>query len=208
MMPPPWVASAAALPVAFAQVREDPRVDLATLDLLDAPRLAGLMIASGGCTAAVLAAAGRFERLHLVDVNPAQLALARLKLHLLDAPPDHRLAVCGHARMTERAEALAKLFDRLELPPDSLGPFPTVASLSPDHAGRYELLFAQLQRAMRYRWADVLSAGTTDPDPANTDAAFDRIFSLPNLVALFGDGATQNPVEPFARHFAAGRGSP
>ena len=27
-------------------------------------------------------------------------------------------------------------------------------------------------------------------------------MSLPNLVALFGEGATRNPVEPFSRHFA------
>jgi S-adenosylmethionine-diacylglycerol 3-amino-3-carboxypropyl transferase len=34
------------------------------------------------------------------------------------------------------------------------------------------------------------------------DEALDSVMSLPNLVALFGEGATRNPVEPFSRHFA------
>src|SRR5262249_1961721 len=34
------------------------------------------------------------------------------------------------------------------------------------------------------------------------DEAFDRAMSLPILTRLFGEGATRNRVEPFARHFA------
>ena len=34
------------------------------------------------------------------------------------------------------------------------------------------------------------------------DTAFDQVMALPNLVRLFGEQATANPVQPFARHFA------
>jgi S-adenosylmethionine-diacylglycerol 3-amino-3-carboxypropyl transferase len=34
------------------------------------------------------------------------------------------------------------------------------------------------------------------------DHAFDRVMSLPNLIALFGATATQNARQPFSRHFA------
>jgi hypothetical protein len=53
-----WVDEALRMPVAFAQVREDPRVDLAVVERLRRGDLSGLMIASGGCTAAALVASG------------------------------------------------------------------------------------------------------------------------------------------------------
>src|SRR5262245_66024072 len=96
---PPWVLEAATLPVAFAQVREDPLLDLWVVRQLSRDARV-VLIASGGCTATLLAAAPNVAWLHLVDPNPAQLALSRLKLRLLEtsAPPD-RLALLGHASL-------------------------------------------------------------------------------------------------------------
>ena len=65
----------AALPIAFSQVREDPAVDETILAGLP-PGARVFMIASGGDTAASLVASGRVSHLHLVDINPAQLASA------------------------------------------------------------------------------------------------------------------------------------
>src|SRR5438105_13676449 len=95
----PWVEQAARLPLAFAQVREDADLDAWVVGQIgDAVRV--IMVASGGCTAALLASVSAVACLHLVDPNPAQLALSRLKLHLLrTAGPDERLALPGHARM-------------------------------------------------------------------------------------------------------------
>src|SRR5262245_59509020 len=99
-VPASWVPEIARRPVAFAQVRED-----ATVDQWVVEQLAGggkiLMVASGGCTAAALAAMPKVTRLHLIDPNPAQIALARLKLRLL-ATTDRteRLSVLGHAPMS------------------------------------------------------------------------------------------------------------
>src|SRR5262245_7051936 len=96
---PPWVEEAATLPIAFAQVREDPRIDRHVVEQLGtAARIC--MIASGGCTAAVLATLPNVAAIHLVDPNPAQLALTRLKLRLLEtSEPDYRLRLLGHGPM-------------------------------------------------------------------------------------------------------------
>jgi S-adenosylmethionine-diacylglycerol 3-amino-3-carboxypropyl transferase len=230
-MPDPtatWVERAAALPLAFAQVREDPGVDRWVVEHAAARAASAgqrsdrgvrvAMIASGGCTAALLATLPQVEGLHLVDPNPAQLALARLKLALLSRPPAERLALLGHAELpaAERLARLAAELDTLGLPADALGPPDLVARCGPDHAGRYEQLFA----ALRDELADTRPAieellGLDDPAeqtrraaPGSAlgrrlDAVFDELLALPNLVALFGADATRNPREPFARHFAA-----
>jgi uncharacterized protein DUF3419 len=209
----PWIADALRMPLAFAQVREDSRLDIAVLDRLGRSDASGVMIASGGCTAAALAASGRIAALHLVDANPAQLALTRLKLHLIrHAAPTYRCEVLGHAPMGSRAKELASLFDALGLHPNVLGSLDRVAELGPDHAGRYELVFACLRAAMGAQakaWPAVLAnrcaADAAAPDTAlgrSLDEAFDQVMALDNLIALFGQAATQNRVEPFARHFA------
>ncbi|MGH8678905.1 MAG: DUF3419 family protein [Burkholderiales bacterium] len=212
-----WVSAAASLPLAFAQVREDPLLDLWVLDQLG--RNARIvLVASGGCTAAALAARRNVEALHLVDPNPAQIGLTRLKLHLLcNAGPDDRLQLLGHASLhsASRASQLAELLGDLGLPPDVFGPAESVAVHGPDHAGRYEHLFGAL-RAELAEFAPSIEAllqlNDTDeqarrvhPDTPlgqRLDRAFARVMALPNLVAMFGEGATRNPREPFASHFA------
>lgn len=77
-----WLEETAKFPVAFAQVREDSRIDVSLAEEI-VDNSCGIMVASGGCTAAHLAYTGKFKRLTLVDTNFAQLELARLKLHLL-----------------------------------------------------------------------------------------------------------------------------
>jgi S-adenosylmethionine-diacylglycerol 3-amino-3-carboxypropyl transferase len=192
---PPWVENAARLPVAFAQVREDPLIDLAVLEPIHREHpnpnsgLSALMIASGGCTAAFLCASGMLSQLHLVDINPAQMELCRLKLHLLQTTdPAMRLQRMGH------------------LPADMKGI---------DHQGRYEVLFVHLREAMRDSLAELEAVLRLD-DPAERSAriapqtklgnvlddAFDDVMALENLVALFGSQATQNSRVPFSRHFA------
>lgn len=217
---PPWVHSAAQMPVAFAQVREDPVIDRWVVEQCarDHAALEVVQIASGGCTAAVLATLPPVARLHLVDPNPAQIALARLKLRLLThADPPARAAILGHAVMDagERAAVLGRMFAALGLTPDCVGPLATVAQLGPDHAGRYELVFAALRRQL----APVASAVESllkleDPrEQARRvapetelgqalDDAFAEAMALEKLVKLFGAGATGNAIQPFHRHFA------
>lgn len=215
--PAPWVRELARRPVAFAQVREDALLDQwAIKQLKEGTEV--LMVASGGCTAAALAGLSNISRLHLVDINPAQIALVRLKLRLLaTAAPAERLAILGHATMSiaDRRRRVSAELEAMGLSSDSLGPRDLVATVGADQAGRYEGLFARLREELG-EVADELMALLQLRDPTeqarradpNTrlggalDAAFDSVMALPNLIELFGEGATQDRCEPFSRHFA------
>ncbi|MBM3980746.1 MAG: DUF3419 family protein [Planctomycetes bacterium] len=214
---PPWVVAARDLPLAFAQVREDPRIDQYVVARAG-PAARVCMVASGGCTAVVLATMPTVAALHLVDANPAQLALARLKLRLLEtADEQQRAEVIGQDTMPESARRtrLEQELSALGLAADVLGPPAVALALGPDHQGRYERCFAALQCEIEPHDADCQAVlALTDPTeqarrvaPGTSlgraiDVALDSVMSLPNLVALFGEGATRNPVEPFSRHFA------
>jgi S-adenosylmethionine-diacylglycerol 3-amino-3-carboxypropyl transferase len=153
-----------------------------------------------------------------VDPNPAQLALSRLKLKLLvDAEIPTRLALLGHATIPheERRKWLLEALDSLGLAAGVLGPTELVAKAGPDYAGRYERLFLALRSALEEHAAEVnhfLRLSSTEQQPALVspetplgqalDAALARVMALPNLVGLFGEEATQNPVQAFDRHFA------
>jgi S-adenosylmethionine-diacylglycerol 3-amino-3-carboxypropyl transferase len=214
---PRWVIEAERQQLAFAQVREDAWLDGIVLERLG-ENVRVIQVASGGCTAAALAASSRVAHLHLVDPNPAQLALARLKLRLLQsASVPQRLALLGHAPMSfeERRVLLAENLTALGLAAHALGFDGLVERIGPDHAGRYELVFAQLRAALAPVGAE-LAAVLRLRDPVEQarrvapatplgralDEAFDEVMALPNLVRLFSEQATRNAVEPFARHFA------
>jgi S-adenosylmethionine-diacylglycerol 3-amino-3-carboxypropyl transferase len=214
---PPWVLEAAELPVAFAQVREDPLIDASVVRGLG-PEARIIMIASGGCTVAFLAAYCRVACVDVVDPNPAQIALASLKLHLLsNFDRAGRLALLGHAPMPtdERERRLRAALHAIGVPAEAIGPPRVWAEEGPDHSGRYERVFAQLRRYLEPQAAEVeqllplrdpaeqahrVAAAT--PMGQTLDKAFERALDLPILIRLFGEGATRNRVEPFARHFA------
>jgi len=188
---PSWVEQAARLPLSFAQVREDVEIDREALRMVGRPARV-MMVASGGCTAAALAAEPNISHLHLVDSNPAQIALSRLKLRLLkEAAPRERLALLGHAPMdaAERWTILRGHLQELGLRPDCLGPQETLANLGPDHAGRYEFLFSALRRRLALK-----------PD---IHSAYRTVMRSANIIRLFGNGARQDTVLPFPDHFAA-----
>ncbi|WP_053699505.1 DUF3419 family protein [Streptomyces sp. NRRL F-5755] len=216
-----WAAPKGRVPVALAQVREDALQDLWLAGRQRQVRGQGLRVvlaASGGCTAAALAAFEGTSLLHLVDTNPAQLALTRLKLHLLQtADTPDRLRLLGHLPMpgSTRRARLEAAFGRLGLAPDALGPLAEVAKVGPDFCGRYERLFA----LFRDEFAPVRDAVSTvlalrnpveqarrvAPETglgAALDRAFHAAFRQQTLVRLFGKAATDNRVEPFARYFA------
>jgi len=192
-----WVDEAASLPVAFAQVREDPRLDLAMVQ----PGARVMMVASGGETALCLAREP-LARLVAVDVNPAQLALVRCKEWLArHASRQAALEWLGHAPLDpeDRAHRIKGTLAALGLSADALGPLSRVAERGPDSTGRYEQLFRALRRVLDAAQVRAALAGQT-PLPTLAEA-FDTVMSLDNLVRLFGPGATQNPRQPFARHF-------
>ncbi|RYD36492.1 MAG: DUF3419 family protein, partial [Verrucomicrobiaceae bacterium] len=205
-----WAVAASSLPLAFAQVREDPRLDMELAGDL-APGSVVMMIASGGETAACL---GHLPLvIHAVDMNAAQLALARLKWRLAGAPREEAMKLLGHAEMHEGNRALAILGHQREmgLPEDIFGPPELVARIGPDHCGRYEIVFSELRKCLT-PFRDELDAILRSTLPVDVprasplavaiDAAFAEVMRLENLVRLFGEGATRNPLRPFSTHFA------
>ncbi len=211
-----WMERTAGLPLAFAQVREDALQDRWIVDSLpEGARV--LMIASGGCTAALLATRPNVAQLHLVDANPAQLALAQLKLSLLALPVQQRLAILGHTEMdvSDRAATITRLLDELQQPETIFGPFDFVVEKGLDHVGRYELLFERLRAMLGTHLPDLRQAlSLSEPTEqarclapgTELGDAFDRVIDdvmyLPTLVHLFGPEPTKNPVQVFSRHFA------
>jgi S-adenosylmethionine-diacylglycerol 3-amino-3-carboxypropyl transferase len=210
-----WVESTASLPIAFAQVREDPLIDVQLVRQLERPARV-LMVASGGETAAMLSTLP-LRRLHLVDLNEAQLNLTRLKLQLLQtADTTQRLALLGHTPMSsdDRSNELAHRLADLGLPAGALGPPDLIAQYGPDHCGRYEWLFARMRQLladcsqqigalMRMRdpqRQSQLVAEDTDLGK-RIEEAFCDTMDLAKLVQIFGVGATANRVQPFAQHF-------
>ena len=212
-----WATHASRLPLAFAQVREDPRLDVEIISQLpDHPVI--VMIASGGETAIQVARQLPAE-FHLVDMNPAQLAITRLKWSMAEeCSVAEARALLGHDAMdpSDRGVRLEQLMEQLDLPSDTFGSPELVAVWGPDFSGRYERTFAELQRELAPIAAEIQrvlessdeSSKATALFEPNTksgqifDAAFDRVMSLKNLVCLFGKDATQKPRQSFAAHFA------
>lgn len=209
-----WAADAAALPVAFAQVREDPRVDLAVAHAIGRPTRI-VMVASGGCTMARLAADPQVVAIHAVDPNPAQIALSRLKVAMLAATPALRRQLLGRDTMDPglRRQQLAAWLDGLGLASSALGPAEQVACLGPDRAGRYEACFRAMARALGDACDDLLAcsdpgrqaamAASEAPLGRSLDSAIATVFDHANLAVLFGEEATRDPARPFTAHFAA-----
>lgn len=212
-----WVTATASLPVAFAQVREDPRVDRRLIEKIDSAGRV-LMVASGGETAAVLATLP-IESLHVVDPNAAQIALTRVKLSMLgDTSTEERLQLLGHRAMnaSERTLELQRRLSELGLAANALGPTSLVAELGPDFCARYEWVFARLREKLvpqQHLIRDLLSLSHTDeqvkcvaPETElgqRLEQAFDEVMEVSNLVEIFGPDATANPTMPFSRHFLA-----
>ncbi|MDP4625532.1 MAG: BtaA family protein [Akkermansiaceae bacterium] len=217
MAPDDWAMEAAGLPLAFSQVREDPRLDLEIAKRLPAGAKV-MMVASGGETAVCLARLP-LAQLSLVDINPAQLALTRCKFYLAShVGEEESLALLGHSAMPSdvRGKKWEAIFRDLGLADDVLAEPSLIAALGPDHCGRYEMAFAELRRILApqkdeisqfLRATDAASASAMIAAETKMGTALDTAFAsalrLENLIALFGEGATHNPRRPFHSHFIA-----
>jgi S-adenosylmethionine-diacylglycerol 3-amino-3-carboxypropyl transferase len=148
-----------------------------------------------------------------VDINPAQLALTRGKFYLAThRTPAERLQLLGHEAMAaeKRLTEWQSILNEIQLPDHIFGPVDQLAQIGPDYLGRYEVAFTQIQKKLK-PWIDefltaegdvaekMISSGS--PRGSHLEEVFAEVLSLANLVALFGEGATQNPQQPFHHHF-------
>jgi S-adenosylmethionine-diacylglycerol 3-amino-3-carboxypropyl transferase len=95
----------------YNQIWEDPRVDLAALDIQPDSRV--VTIASGGCNLLNYLVADP-EKIIAVDLNPAHVALARLKLAALAHLPDYEsfFRFFGTANTPENKDAYRRWISR------------------------------------------------------------------------------------------------
>lgn len=207
-------------PVAFAQVREDPLEERKIIEkyFSDKTEVTVLMIASGGDTAAYLAGSDLpISKMTVVDPNPAQINLTKLKLRLLEESQEKRLQVLGHSPISSEARAteLSSLMKELNIPEGAFGAADTLNELGLDYAGRYEMVFKALREHLKPFAAQLERLFTLDeigeqektvapnaPLGGAIDQAFDEVMSQKNLVKIFGEKATANRVQEFSRHFA------
>lgn len=214
---PEWVQPALNFPVRFCQVREDPALDQCVVRQLP-KKSKVLMIGSGGCTIAALAPEPTIQTIHVVDPNHAQLALCRIKLHLLEHFETRmRTRLLGHDSMDheQRLVASEDLANSFDIKLEDLGTLSDIAVLGLDYCGRYEAIF----RAIRERFLqqselkleELLSLDDTiaqknwltdHPFFANGLAdILNEVMDLPILQKLFGSEATRNRITDFSKHF-------
>ncbi len=217
-MPDQYAIDAHKKPIAFAVVREDSSQDLDIIQRFFAgDKISMLMVASGGCTAALLAAKANLNDLTLVDPNKAQLSLTKLKIHLLNVPTTKRLEILGYLPMaTEiRKKIIQGSMQVLDIDENMFGSIDEVASVGLDFIGRYENVFAAVRNNMSTHEAmikDVFAFNNVEQQASCLtpktilggllDTTLDNVMSQENLVALFGEKATANRVQDFSRHFA------
>ena len=193
-------------PIAFSQVREDPRLDLQALKNCGSrPRV--LMIASGGDSLAYLASQQNLKTLSVLDANPAQIKLSQIKLKLLELPKIKRMQYLGHTSLdpATRLKELSLICSQLNLSLADLGPESIIASEGLDYLGRFERLFRAIQDKLSLKTKLALNPSQPNQiDQAVLDelkTVFRNYFSLPILISLFGEEATQNPHQNFDTHF-------
>ena len=200
---------AKSLPVLFSQVREDPHLDLHVINSIASNELNILMIGSGGCTLAGLAYHSP-HKIDVIDVNPAQIDLCKLKLFLAKESPKRRAQLLGHLPMEDRKNQLSSIFTHLNIPQDSLGDLEIVGTYGPDYVGRYEWLFRSFSNDFKKTklGTQLIDASSLSEqqvllsqDLTEIQNLFDAHFSLETLVELFGEEAVQNRSSSYSSHF-------
>jgi S-adenosylmethionine:diacylglycerol 3-amino-3-carboxypropyl transferase len=183
------------MPLKFAIVREDPEIEAALIERLQARSV--LLVASGGCTALTLA--DRFPRCSITafDINPAQLAHLRQKA-AADAAQLEALNQSGEFEALFRV--LRKLVEEFVAPPGEITAY---------FKSRPELAHEWVRA--RY-WPAVFASAFNDPilnamfgpdatqhaEPGSYPAYFQRAFER----GLLRDDGPENP---FLQHVFLGR---
>ncbi len=176
------------------------------------------MIGSGGCTIAALAQESTVQTIHVVDPNPAQLILCKIKLYLLEHfEISMRTRLLGHDSMAQerRLELSEDLASSFDIKLEDLGTLSDIAVLGLDYCGRYEAIFrairdkflqqTELELEELFSLNDTIAQKDwiTDHPNFTSDLAYilNELMDLPILQQLFGPEATRNRITDFSKHF-------
>ena len=202
---PTWAQESGHSAVAFAQVREDPALDAALIQ----PGDDVIMVASGGCTAAVLAADPHLGSLQLVDAN----ATAGTHYHEASAYGFHNGGaefLCGRSgtNTEQRLIGIHNLAQKVGVDCSDFAVSDTTLAMGLDYIGRYELQFAELRRQWQAHgideaaWHQAIAMRHCSEDlQQQVRAVFHRVMSQPILEYLFSSAACANRHQEFADHF-------
>lgn len=193
----------------FSQVREDPIIDES---FINAKIKTSLLIASGGDTVAYMI--GKYyddiEKMYLLDVNPAQIALTKIKIYLLQYDTETRLKILGHKEMniSERKKTITNILNTLSIPFDVFRELNQDCSL--DQSGRYEILFSYMRKYLKscgYSKSDIIQMDKENTLHKNVDflnklkESIQLVFQYDILKQIFGENAVSNNAMQFSDHF-------
>lgn len=166
----------------FAQVREDPNVELFALEAINKKDLDILCICSGGCTILSLFNNNNIKTIDAIDVNKEQLYLCELKKAICcyyNNITDILKFYQGEYSEKEYLKILISLNLKEETKNYWLGNMKSIC-FGVNRDGKFEELFRNLVK-----------------DNFN----FDKNFDKNNLIKIFGDEAVVNSKECFINHF-------
>jgi S-adenosylmethionine-diacylglycerol 3-amino-3-carboxypropyl transferase len=168
------------IPISFAQVREDPMIELSIIDQING-NINALIIGSGGCTLMSILS-DKIDHIDVIDLNMAQLYLIELKLalfcnNLIDDRTINKILTSDHNEI----DIYNNIRSKLSTPccnfwDDHIALYLTGLNRN----GIYEELFRLL---------------------SDTNFDFDRIFDKQFLSEIFGSAATGNSTKSFIDHF-------
>ena len=191
-------------PLHFAQVREDPLMDLQVIAEHNAR--SAFFIGSGGCTVAAVAALGGLDHLVVAEPNSAQMALVELKLLLLSFSTKKRGEILGYYPMEKetRSQVIADLLMRTENHKNIIGDINALGSHGPDFYGRHEWLLMKMREAFSNDRLLIDAALKGEKVPyiqSYLEAGIGEAFSLPILKTLFGKYFSQYSALTFSQHY-------
>lgn len=191
-------------PLKFAQMREDPLMELQLI--AENGARSGFFIGSGGCTVAAVAALGGLEHMVVADPNPAQMAMVELKLHLLSFPTKKRAEILGHMPMNHdiRSQVITDLLNRIENQKNVMGDIKEIGIHGPDFFGRFEWLLEKMREAFgeSCEFIDAAICGNNINGIENyLKTGISEAFTLPILHTLFGKEFTSNNFQTFTQYF-------
>lgn len=181
--------------IAFSQVREDPEMDLIVLESIKTQNKKALMIGSGGCSVLTMLLSQDLERIDVIDANPAQIELIKLKIAALRnlTTKEYIDFVEGHNSLTHLEKLKHDEFYNQSFWEDSRL---SQIEYGINQIGVFEQLFKELRNSFSVNPMLVLNE-------KEWSDAFNKVFDRDYLTEVFGEEAVKYSMsQEFSDHFS------